>query len=265
MCNSQAAGMKVLFLGTGEAFDPHLPNNSAVVIAPQVNILVDCGFNIPQQFFNLVPDPDFVDAVYLTHMHADHCFGLPAIMVWMMEQGRTKPFHLLGPAPRLQQIVDFADLGYPGITPRLGYELRPVELSESSPTLFAGLELRLAKTVHGAVNHAIRLDAPCGASVMLSGDGEVTRESAALFADCGLVIHEAYRITEHTPGHSSVREVLETASAQRPQQVALVHTSRAERHLLRTTDGPFVVPAPGALLTAGSSHDSCSQVEPQEL
>lgn len=240
--------MKVLFLGTGEAFDPVLPNNSAVVISKEANIMVDCGYNIPQQYFNLLGDPEFIDGLYLTHLHADHCFGLPALLVWMLEEGRSKPLHLLGPKDRLAEMMTFVDKGYPGASSKLTFPLVPVELDEDKAVRHGGLEIRIARTVHGAPNHAVRFDSPAGTSVMLSGDGEVTEASAELFQNCSLVAHEAYRVTEHTRGHSSVREVLDTALKAGTENVALVHTCRSEKGLLKSLDGPFIVPAPGSIV-----------------
>jgi ribonuclease Z len=240
--------MKVLFLGTGEAFDPTLPNNSAVVISKEANIMVDCGYNIPQQYFNLIGDPEFIDGLYLTHLHADHCFGVPALLVWMLEEGRKKPLHLLGPKARLAEMMTLVDRGYPGASAKLTFQLLPVELDESKVVRHCGLDIRIAQTVHGAPNHAVRFDSGDGKSVMLSGDGEVTEASAKLFEQCSLVAHEAYRVTEHTRGHSSVREVLDTARKTSVGTVALVHTCRGEKGLLKTLDGPFIVPAPGSIV-----------------
>ncbi len=41
--------MKIIFLGVGEAFDENLPNNSQLVMSGKTNLLLDCGFTVPQQ------------------------------------------------------------------------------------------------------------------------------------------------------------------------------------------------------------------------
>lgn len=240
--------MKVTFLGTGEAFDPELPNTSVVIESHGVAILVDCGYSVPQQYFKLIGDPNLIDAFYLTHLHADHSFGIPALLMWMWEEGRTKPLKLLAREDQVELLLGFADRGYPGASKRLTFPLEPVVLAHSAPTVWEGVTVTTARTLHGARNLAVRFDLPEGKSVMVSGDGEITPASSALFNDCSLVIHESYRIEEHTAGHSSVKEVLATAAHQNAEVVALVHTSRKEKHLLTSADSGHLVPAPGTVL-----------------
>ncbi len=240
--------MKVTFLGTGEAFDPELPNTSVVIESETATILVDCGYSVPQQYFKLIRDPNLIDAFYLTHIHADHSFGIPALLMWMWEEGRTKPLKLLTKQNRVDLLLGFADRGYPSASSRLTFPLEPVVLADAGPTDWDGTTVRTATTLHGAENLAVRLEFAEGTSVMVSGDGEITPASAALFDQCSLVIHESYRIDDHTPGHSSVKEVLETAAARNPDQVALVHTCRKEKHLLPPNSSSAIVPAPGTIL-----------------
>lgn len=240
--------MKVTFLGTGEAFDPELPNSSVVIECGGVAVLVDCGYSVPQQYFRLFGDPNLIDAFYLTHIHADHSFGIPALLMWMWEEGRTRPLKLLARQDRVELLLGFADRGYPGASRRLTFPLEPVVLPDEGAADWEGITVSTAKTLHGAENLAVRFDFPEGTSVMVSGDGEITPASAALFNQCSLVVHESYRLEEHTPGHSSVKEVLETAAAQGAELVALVHTSRKERAGLPTAGNNYLVPSPGAVL-----------------
>ena len=241
--------MKITFLGTGEAFDPELPNTSVLIESGGVVIMVDCGYSVPQQYFRLVGDPNLIDAFYLTHVHADHSFGLPALLMWMWEEGRTKPLKLLTGKDRVDLLLGFADRGYPSASSRLTFPLEPVVLADEGATEWEEVTVNTARTVHGAKNLAVRFDLADGKSVMVSGDGEITPASAALFNRCSLVIHESYRLEEHTPGHSSVKEVLQTAASQGAELAALVHTSRRERAGLPAGGENFVVPAPGTIIS----------------
>ena len=83
--------MKITFLGVGEAFDDVLPNNSHLLETSTANILMDCGYSIPQQWFNLKKEANFLDAMWLSHKHMDHFAGFPAVLMRMWEEGRTKP------------------------------------------------------------------------------------------------------------------------------------------------------------------------------
>jgi ribonuclease BN (tRNA processing enzyme) len=243
--------MRVTLIGTGEAFDASLPNTSVMVEAGGTAILVDCGFSAVQSFWQLVPDPSLLDALYVTHFHADHCFGIPALLLRMHEEGRTRPLAVLASPERFRQVTALFEAGYPGFCAKLRFELVNAAIPEGGPGDWRGIRVRTAATRHGALNLAVRLDFPAERSLMVSGDGEITPESAALFDGCSLVVHEAYRTTEHTPGHSSIREVLDAAAScsVSPRLVALVHRSRHEPQPdLSALGDRVLLPAPGTVL-----------------
>ncbi|MEF9476067.1 MAG: hypothetical protein L0958_05190 [Candidatus Mariimomonas ferrooxydans] len=63
--------MEIVFLGVGEAFDETVPNNSHVVLS-DTTILLDCGYSVPAQLWKYNANPSFLDAIYISHRHADH-------------------------------------------------------------------------------------------------------------------------------------------------------------------------------------------------
>src|ERR1700710_1201468 len=86
--------MRLTLLGVGEAFAP-APNSAALVEASGFELLIDCGHAVPPALWRARPDLDAVDAVYLTHHHADHVLGLvPVIERWAVE-GRTRALTVL--------------------------------------------------------------------------------------------------------------------------------------------------------------------------
>jgi len=87
--------MNIKFLGVGEAFDERYPNNSHVLVANNTNLLVDCGYSVPQQWWKLGKDANFLDAIYISHKHADHFFGLLVLLMRIWEEGRTKPLAVI--------------------------------------------------------------------------------------------------------------------------------------------------------------------------
>jgi len=244
--------MKVLFVGTGEAFDARLPNTSVLVESDKLCLMVDCGFSVPRSFWANVTSPEVPHALYVTHLHADHYMGLPALVMRMHEEGRKTPLTILASRDRFDRLWSTVDLGYPGFARKLCFDLVHYEVPQPGAGSWNGLDIRTALTVHGAPNYAVRFDFPEGGSLMVSGDGEITPESAELFSGCSLVVHEAYRMSEHSPGHSSVKEVLDRAAAADPppEMVALVHTSRSEdKSRLHEFGQRFFVPAPGTVLS----------------
>ncbi|NUN15843.1 MAG: ribonuclease Z, partial [Myxococcales bacterium] len=119
---------KLTFIGTGEAFDPELPNTS-VLYTGSKNILVDCGFSVPHAFWRITHDPNLLDAIYITHIHADHTFGLPALLLWMRIAGRTRPLRIFGGSGVGTWLSRLLALAYPGAyEPNKCFPIEPVPI-----------------------------------------------------------------------------------------------------------------------------------------
>lgn len=243
--------MRVTFLGVGEAFDPTLPNTSTMLQADGQTLLVDCGFSAAQSFFHRVGDPHLLDGIYLTHLHADHCFGLPGLLTWMHSEGRTKPLAILGPKERLESVGSLLDRGYPGVRAKMPFPLVSAEFVFGGTAMWGAWSLATAATVHAVPNHALRVTDGSGICVMISGDGEMTPESRHLAQGVDLLVHEAYRPTEYRSGHSTVQDVLALAQEAGAKQTALVHVERCMRAEVERTAKGCLVPTPGCVLEIG--------------
>src|SRR3954452_18272937 len=100
-------GATLRVLGTGEAFDTGLGNNSCLLYdgkkgSPSKEkriptFLFDCGYQIPERLWALPKLYPELDAVALTHFHADHAFGLAPLLVRFAEEGREEPLGIFGP------------------------------------------------------------------------------------------------------------------------------------------------------------------------
>ncbi len=213
--------MKVTILGCGEAFDDLLPNTSVLVEAAGRTILCDCGYSVPRQLWSYGADPD---AIYISHPHADHYFGLPAVLGRMWESGREKPLTVISQPAVLDQIKDILEYGYRGLAARFRF---PIEWRAARVGEVDGIEWNFAETMHSAPNLAVRMSAG-GKTFCYSGDGMFTDRSRALFAGADLLVHEAYFFDE-SPVHADIGRLLEMAEAEGVRQLALVHVQRGLR------------------------------------
>ena len=73
--------MKITFLGTGKGGYPTLTRNCCAIMLECGDgiYLIDCGSPVLDQMTRLEKDFNKLRAVFLTHMHGDHTFGLPAL------------------------------------------------------------------------------------------------------------------------------------------------------------------------------------------
>jgi ribonuclease BN (tRNA processing enzyme) len=167
----------------------------------------------------------------------------------MWEDGRKKPLVILSQPPVLARIRDLMEAGYPGLPARFQFTIEYREAVPGQHVAWDGLEFDFAPTRHSVSNLAIRVAAG-GKKFCYSGDGQFTDESRALFADAGLLIHEAYSF-DPSPIHGDFPGVIQMASGQNVSQLALVHISRKVRREQgeRIRKVNAVIPEPGDRLT----------------
>lgn len=110
-------------LGTGGAIP--LPERALSSLYVRVNgrgLLIDCGEGTQTQMRRLGWGFRCIEAVLITHYHADHCSGLPGFLLSMAKTGRTDALHLWGP-PGLERLMNAVRV----FCPQLPF---PVELHE---------------------------------------------------------------------------------------------------------------------------------------
>ncbi|MBI2675880.1 MAG: ribonuclease Z [Candidatus Aenigmarchaeota archaeon] len=217
--------MKVIFLGVGEAFDS-IPNTS-ILVESSANILLDCGYSIPPELWKYNSNPEYLDAIFLSHSHADHTFGLPAVLMRMCSEDRKKPLALICQPEMKKYIEDMIELGYRGSLKKIRgkFGIGYLEAAASRPLQFADLKLSFARPRHPVNVTAIRIDMG-SKSLCYSSDGAITEETASLYRNADMLIHEAYLASGHVEGHSSISDVISMASSIGVRKLALVHINR---------------------------------------
>lgn len=228
--------MKIKFIGVGEAFDEELPNTSIQVVVEESGIehciLLDCGFTVPPCFWKSCPDAESLDAIWISHFHGDHFFGLPALFTRFREMNRRKPLLIIGQQGAAETVTQTFRLAYPSTVDKLGYELRFVSLEPGEVVSAAGVVWRSALNGHSRRDLAVRMEKG-GKSVFYSGDGLWTDETLSLARGADLAIHEAFRIDAEFPGHATVSNCIDFARKANVRRLALVHIERNERRLRR--------------------------------
>lgn len=225
--------MRVHFLGVGEACDERYANTS-ILVEPSKSgrtgsILLDCGFTVPGAFFAL-PQPENLAAVYISHYHGDHFFGIPLLLLRMWEDGRKNELTIIGQDPVDEIVEKTMRLAYPNFRKKITYPIRYITAEPGKEIQANNTKWKFALTDHSQANLAVRLEYG-GRTLFYSGDGAFTPQSLDLARDCDLAVHEAYGIEETTPGHGSINACLDFAAKARVKTLALVHVQRKIRRL----------------------------------
>ncbi len=218
--------MKVTFLGVGESVDENYGNTS-ILIEGGKNILLDCGFTVPPALWKYNSDPDFLDAIIISHQHADHSFGITPVLLRLLEDKRTKPLALFGQNIEALVKAQF-DFGYKGFMNKITYPLNFLNINADSKVCVGAMNFEFSRTVHSVENLAVRVSSK-DASICYAGDGRMTEDTEKLFSGASLVIMETKFIDKNVESHASVVSTLKLASKNKIKRIAMVHLDRHAR------------------------------------
>jgi ribonuclease Z len=159
--------LSVAFLGTGGAVPSARRSTASLLVARGgERLMLDCGEGTQRQLqrsLGLVQ----VDAIFLTHFHADHFLGVPGLLKTYDLTGRRAPLTVYGPRGLHDLFRTLTRL-----VGRLGFKLELVELEPGDSVPLEGAELRAFP-----VEHSVRA---CGyALVEAERPGRFDPEAAA--------------------------------------------------------------------------------------
>jgi ribonuclease BN (tRNA processing enzyme) len=227
--------MRITFAGVGEAFDERLPNTSLLIqgrpdaAGRSTSILLDCGFTAAAAYWQAAQDPMALDAVWISHFHGDHFFGLPHLLLRFWEQGREDILTIVGQEGVETKVMGAMEMAYPGFTSRFRFPIKFRHAGPGATLKVDGLELSCAMNDHSQSDLAVRVD-DGSSSLFYSGDGRPTEETAALARGVDCVVHESYALEDDAPGHGTVPGSIAFAREAGAPCLALVHVNRHVRH-----------------------------------
>ena len=119
--------LDICLLGCGGSMPvPNRYLTSLLVSYKGRKILIDCGEGTQVSMKIVGSGFKSIDAILITHFHADHIAGLPGILLTIANSGREEPIYIVGPVG-LENVVK----GLLTIVGGLPYELKFIEASSS--------------------------------------------------------------------------------------------------------------------------------------
>ena len=150
--------MQITFLGTSSGTPTRSRNVSAIAVRPERKrewYLVDCGEGTQHRLLRAPLSLLKLRAVLITHMHGDHCYGLPGMLASAQLSGRTEPLTLIGPKalkPFLQAMMQFAELS-------LDYDLHFVDVADNERVWdVVGMRITRCKLSHRVPSYGYRFE-----------------------------------------------------------------------------------------------------------
>lgn len=219
---------RLTFLGVGDAVHPMGGTTSLLYRGSQI-WLIDCGPAIASVALRALAHPDELDAIWVSHQHADHCFGVPTLLLMLRLARRKKPLDLLSGPGGVSVIRNLLETAYPGaFRASKCYSINFKEVRPEQSLVTNGLKLSTARTQHSVACHALRIE-DRGHSLCFSGDGKVSPASLELYRKADLVVHECQFAETANTNHCRLADLEPLVGATNVRRLALVHCSSHER------------------------------------
>jgi ribonuclease BN (tRNA processing enzyme) len=188
----------IKFLGSGDAFGSGGRLNTCfLVIRGNASFLIDCGASAMISIRRFGVDPNAIDAIVLSHLHADHFGGLPSfILDAQLVSRRTRPLLIVGPkgfGNRLDALMEAHFPGSANVERKFSIEL--IELPPEVPTNvgMAGVCVTGYVVMHPSGSPSLSLRIECdGKIITYTGDTEWVDSLIEAGRNADLLIAEAY-------------------------------------------------------------------------
>ena len=142
---------ELVLIGTSDAFGAGGRRQSAYLLrTPVGSVLLDCGGSTASGLAALGIERDEIEAVLLTHFHADHFGGVPLLLLGAhYADHRRRPLTIAGPPGVERRVREVARaLGHTLDEHRLGFEVRFLELPTGETREIGPVEARAFATFH---------------------------------------------------------------------------------------------------------------------
>lgn len=230
--------IEVTFLGTGSAMPPRDRGNTAFVVRTEdLLFLADAGPSVFGDLQRAGFEPSQLDAIFLSHGHADHILGFPQLALLQKFVTKEPPLRIYCTAAVRDAVSYITKLSFPEAADGLP-NFNWIELAEGprqSHDLTDDIQLT-TELVFGPPYMPVlglRLDFfDKGVSLAFSADTAPSDAVASLAAGCDLLIHEASFSATMQPDvspelffHSDARQAGQIAARAGAKRLALVHLS----------------------------------------
>ncbi|MCW2740634.1 MAG: yhfI [Blastococcus sp.] len=237
---------------SGSAPGPKSAASSYLVEHDGFRLLLDLG-NGAFGSLQALADPATVNAVFLSHLHADHCLDVAPFVVWHRYSGRASGGRvpLYAPVDAARRLALAYDADGDGITDVFDF----VPVGPGAFTI-GPFEVTLARTVHPIECYAIKL-AVDGRSLVYTGDTGPSERVIELARGADVLLAEA----AHPPGpglpaglHLTGREAGEHAAAAEVGRLLLTHIPAWVDEIGQLFAASAVFPE-SELVRAGATYD----------
>lgn len=217
----------VCFLGSGDSFGSGGRFQTCILVdLGGRRVLLDCGASSLIAMRSQGVDPSSIDVILLTHMHGDHCAGVPFLLMDGMLGGkRTRPLVVAGPAGTSQHMAQLREMLFPGssaMQPKFAYDYQEMAVGVVNDVAGIAVTPFVAAHTPQTFPTMLRLE-HAGKVVTYTGDTEWTDEILQASDGADLLIVECCFFDKAVRTHMNYQSLRPHLATLRAREVILTH------------------------------------------
>lgn len=188
------AAMRITVVGSGDAFGSGGRFQTCIALGSPAHTLVDCGATSMVALRAQEIEPNAIETVLVTHLHADHFGGLPFLILDGQFRRRTADLTIVGPPGTRDRLTAAMEAGFPGssdVRRRFAVHVREHVDRKTYDTGRCTVTPYEVRHASGAPAYALRVSDGTG-TVAYSGDTEWTDALIDASADADVFLCEGY-------------------------------------------------------------------------
>jgi ribonuclease BN (tRNA processing enzyme) len=224
------AGVTVRFVGCGDSFGSGGRFQTCILVdGPASRFAIDFGASSLIALAQQGIEPNSIDAILLTHLHGDHCGGVPFLLIdAMLASRRARPLIVAGPPELERRMGEIREALFPGsgaMSPK--FPLHWIEMTPGQPHAVLDLVVTPQPARHTRETNPSALRVEVGGTVVAyTGDTEWTAEVARIAPRADLLIAECYFYDKPVPWHLNYPTIAAHPDRFGARRLVLTHMSR---------------------------------------
>ena len=220
----------VRFVGSGDSFGSGGRFQTCILVdGPGSRVAIDFGTSSLIALAQQGIAHNSIDAILLTHLHGDHCGGVPFLLIdAMLAAKRDRPLTIAGPRDLERRMAEIREALFPGshvMTPKFPVEW--IALEPGHPYQILDLRVTAWPARHTRETNPTSLRVEAGDKVIAyTGDTEWTDDVAAVARGADLLIAECYFYDKPIKWHLSYPAIAAHRAELGATRVILTHMSR---------------------------------------
>lgn len=235
--------MFLRFLGVGAAINS-IHNATSLLV--NNNILIDAPPSISIQFHKYRLNLNELDIIIITHLHGDHYFGLPLLLIEYTLLKRDRSLKIFGPEGLKNNLLKLMQLAFP--------ESSIEELISPSKSEFFRLKnnnvikevdrpiCKPIRVVHGVTEtYGLEIN-NYNERIFFSSDTQTFEGLKEMLSKCAFCILDGTTFNSSLPGHMSYKDIVTFSKSYPNNWFFVTHRSKYKRtstqkHILFPKDG----------------------------